>query len=258
MKLTKAELKIQKEVQSVLHKSEAPLTFEEKEFIYTNFHPGTLSDITSDSAYFTPLDLAYDFGLFAGRYGVTVDMCAGIGTLTFAARTRDYYEKDITTSICIERNPKFIEIGKRLLPEAIWIEGDIFDKSIWDNITTTYGKIDCIISNPPFGKVTKTGADRNWLKYKGSDLDMAAIEVALMHTTNVSMILPSGSTTFQYSGRPYFKEVVNKKVDKLKKETGYQFYMGNPGIDCSVYEDFKGTKIMVEHVDFMDIIKSIS
>jgi predicted RNA methylase len=252
MKLTKPEIKLQKEVKEVLIKE--VLTFEDKEFIYENFHPGTVADITSDSAYFTPLDMAYDFGLFAGRYGVCVDMCAGIGGLTFAARTRDHYDKKIKHSICIERNPKFIEIGKKLLPEAIWIQGDIFDKSIWDEITTTYGKVNYVYSNPPFGKVTKTGADRSWLKYKGADLDMAAIEVALNWCDNISMILPSGSLTFKYSGRPHYEEIENRKINKLKSDIGFDFIMSNPGIDTTAYDQFKGTKITVEYVDIERVV----
>lgn len=246
MKLSKAELKVQKEVKTILEKD--VLSFEDKEFIYENFHPGTIADITTDSAYFTPLDMAYDFGLFCCRYGVCVDMCAGIGGLSFAAKTRDFYENRIKYSICIERNPRFIEIGKKLLPEAVWLQGDIFDKGLWDEIVSTYGAVDCIYSNPPFGKVTKTGADRSWLNYKGADLDMAAIEVGLFHTNNVSMILPAGSVSFRYSGRPYYEELENRKINKLKKDIG-EFYMSNPGIDTTVYDKFKGTKITVEYVD---------
>ncbi|RYY51482.1 MAG: hypothetical protein EOO06_00320 [Chitinophagaceae bacterium] len=257
MKLTKAELRLQHQVQQLLFNNREKLTFSDREFIYKNFHPGYISDIAKDSAYFTPLDMAYDFGLFCGRYGVCVDMCAGIGILTFAARTRDHYDKKIKHSICIERNERFAEIGKKLVPKAEWIVGDIFDKSIWDYIIDKYGKINCIYSNPPFGKVSKTDCDRSWLKYQGSEIDMAAIEIALSMVPKtpyvgkrVSMILPQGSTTFQYSGRPYYKEVDNRKVNKLIKESGIDFYMSNPGIDCSVYSDFKGTKINVEYVDF--------
>jgi len=251
MKFSKKDLALQKKVDEVLLKDN--LTFEDKEFIYQDFNPGSISDVTTHSAYFTPLDLAYDFALFAGRYGTCVDMCAGIGILSFCARIRDTQEKNISNQICIERNPDYIKIGKTLLPEAIWIEGDIFDKAIWDGIIAKYGKIDSIVSNPPFGKVTKTGADRSWLKYKGADLDIAAIEVALKNSTDVSMLLPKSSVSFRYSGRPYFEEVECKKIIKLKEDTGMKFTMTNPGIDTSVYDDFKNTKYHVEHVDFVDV-----
>lgn len=249
MKLTKAQLKLQKEVEVFLEKDN--LTIEDKELIYEKFNEGAIADVTTDSAYFTPLDMAYDFALFAGRHGVCVDMCAGFGVLSFCARIRDTYEKNIKHQICIERNPKFIEIGKKLLPEADWIQGDMFDKSLWDGIVAKYGKIDCIVSNPPFGKVTKTDCDRSWLKYKGADLDMAAIEIALMYADYVDMILPSGSCTFQYSGRPYYQEKENRKVDKLRKDTGLNFIMSCDGVDTSVYEKFKNTPISVECVNIL-------
>ena len=243
MKLTKTQLKIHKQAELILQKD--ILTFEDKEFLYENFNEGAIADVTSESAYFTPLDLAYDFALFAGRYGVCVDMCAGFGVLSFCARIRDTYHNNIKHQICIERNPAFIKIGKKLLPEADWIQGDMFDKTMWDKIITKYGKIDSIVSNPPFGKVTKTDCDRSWLKYTGAELDIASMEIAmLMCQSDISMLLPKSSVEFRYSGRPYFEHTENKKVAKLRQQTG---------IDTSVYDDFKNTKIHVEHVDFVDI-----
>lgn len=250
MKLTKAELKLQKEVKALID-SDKKLTEDEIEFIYEKFNPAYIGDITSHSAYFTPLDMAYDFALFAGRYGVCVDMCAGIGMLTYAAKIRDSWEHNITHQICIERNPDYITIGKRLLPHVHWIQGDMFDEDMWKGIVKQYGRIDSIVSNPPFGKVTKTDVDRSWLKYQGADLDIASIEVALKFTNNVSMILPTGSVSFRYSGRPYYEDISNRKIDKLKKDTGLNFHMTNPGIDCSVYSEFKNTKILVEIVDII-------
>lgn len=245
MKLSKAEIKICDEVFKRIEKEK--LTFEDKEYIYENFNAGFLGDVTTNSAYFTPLDMAYDFGLFCYRSGVMVDMCAGIGTLTFAARTRDTYENKIKKSICIERNQDYIEVGKKLLPDAEWICGDMFDKTIWDYIINKYGRIDSVISNPPFGKVSKTDCDRSWLSYKGSEIDMAAIEIALKHTNNVSMILPAMSVTFKWV--PYYLEYENRKVEKLKKDIGMDIYMSNPGIDTTVYSGFKNTNIRVEYVD---------
>jgi predicted RNA methylase len=171
-------------------------------------------------------------------------MCAGIGGLTFAARMRDYYHKDIRHSVCIERNPKFCEIDKRLVPKAEWICGDIFDKGIWDDIKSRYGKINCVLSNPPFGKVTKTDADR---KYTGSEIDMAAIEVALtVCKGRIDFILPHGSVDWVTSGVPYYRRVDCRKTSKLKKDIG-EFYMDGSDVDTTTYE-FKGTNIRVECV----------
>jgi predicted RNA methylase len=246
MKLSKAEQKLQREVKALLD-SDKTLTFEELEYIYENFNPGSISDVTVHSAYFTPLDMAYDFALFAGRHGVCVDMCAGIGILTFCAQVRDTYHGNITKQICIERNPEYLRIGRRLLPNVEWILGDMFDQSIWNDIIKRHGPIDCIVSNPPFGKVSKTDCDRSWLKYQGADLDIASIEIALKHATYVDMILPTGSVPFKM--KPYYQKVENRKIEKLKSDTGLNILMQNPGIDTSVYGQFKNTKIQVECVE---------
>lgn len=252
MKLTKAQLKLQKEVDAVFAKEK--LTEDEIEYIYENYNEGMLGDVSIHSAYFTPLDLAYDFALFAPRHGVVVDMCAGFGILSHCAKIRDTYHNDITHQICIERNPAYIEVGKKLLPTADWILGDMFDLNIWKGILKKYGRIDGIVSNPPFGKTSKTDIDRSWLKYKGADLDIASMEIAMKMTDNISMLLPKSSVSFRYSGRPYYEDIENKKIDKLKKESGIQFMMTNPGVDTSVYSKFKNTPTSVEHVDFMDIV----
>ena len=249
MKLSKQQVKEQKQIYDLIQSNDR-FTDDELEMIYEKFNEGYLQDVTSSSAYFTPLDLAYDFALMAGRYGVVVDMCAGIGVLSFAARIRDTYEKNIRKIVAIERNEVYYNIGKKLLPEVDWILGDIFDKSIWDRIKEKYGKVNCVISNPPFGKVSQSDADRSWLKYKGSDIDIAAIEIAMLNAECVDFILPQGSCTFRFSGRPYYDEVENRKIAKLKKETGVDFYMSCTSVDTSVYESFKNTKITVECVSF--------
>ena len=130
MKLSKQQVKEQKQIYDLIQ-SKDKFTFEELELIYEKFNEGYLQDVTSNSAYFTPLDLAYDFALFAGRHGIVVDMCAGIGVLSFAALTRDTYDKNIKKIVAIERNEAYYNLGKKLLPEVDWILGDIFDKSLW-------------------------------------------------------------------------------------------------------------------------------
>jgi 16S rRNA G966 N2-methylase RsmD len=263
MKLSKREQKKQKEVLELLNKES--LTHAEIEKIYTDLNEGGLGDVTGNSAYFTGLPLAYDFAAMAPTSGVVVDMCAGFGVLSYAALCRDTYEGRIKKIICIERDPKYIEVGKKLvqsitkeksrtdtLTEVVWICGDMFDESLWKKIEAEHGKIDCIISNPPYGKISKTDYSRDWLKYKGAEMEMAAVEIGYIKADYASYILPQGSCTFRASGRYGFggaEHVENRKVAALKKDMGVNFYMAWMSIDTTFEgygDNFKNTKIVVE------------
>ncbi len=48
-----------------------------------------------------------------------------------------------------------MEIGRKLLPEARWINADVFD---WRELDL--GRYDCAIGNPPFGRVKRQGMAR--------------------------------------------------------------------------------------------------
>lgn len=67
-------------------------------------------------------------------------LCAGIGVLSYAAqlecsdRSRCY--ADIT---CVELNPHYVEVGKKVVPEATWICADVLDPfclTSWANLTS--------------------------------------------------------------------------------------------------------------------------
>ncbi len=70
----------------------------------------------------------------------------------------------------------------------------------------------------------------------------------MMNAEYVDVILPLGSCTFRYSGRQYYEEIENKKVAKLKKETGLNFAMSFTSVDTSVYKCFKNTMVAMECV----------
>ncbi|TDD34616.1 hypothetical protein E1286_40665 [Nonomuraea terrae] len=48
--------------------------------------------------------------------------------------------------MCVESNELYVEVGRRVLPEATWIVGDVFDVS-----SMGLGMFDCAISKPPSG-----------------------------------------------------------------------------------------------------------
>ncbi|MCC8409897.1 hypothetical protein LJ707_13245 [Mucilaginibacter sp. UR6-1] len=163
--------------------------------------------------------------------------------------------KDIT---CVELNPTYYEVGKKLLPEANWINDSIFNYK-------DFGLFKQAISNPPFGKI-KTGLDKNLqseLKYKGAEFDLITVEIAFKIADYGCFILPQQSTPFKYSGSEFYMDLretgkgynpygltVPNKVQKFIKETGLD-YMFNIGIDTSIYKDsWKGVSPICEIVTF--------
>ncbi|MEM6617579.1 MAG: hypothetical protein AAF619_13740, partial [Pseudomonadota bacterium] len=48
-----------------------------------------------------------------------------------------------TELVCVEINPAFVEIGKKMIPEATWICADVFDV-----LDIELGHFDCAVSNP--------------------------------------------------------------------------------------------------------------
>lgn len=249
-KLTKQQIKDHNIAVELLKKDE--LTFEEKLLVYQHWNEGANNNNAEAGAFFTPIDLAKDFSFTYYNNEKTIDLCAGIGMLSFFA----YHYNNCKDITCVELNPSYVEVGKKLLPEANWIQGSIFDYK-------KFGHFDQSISNPPFGKI-KTGLVKDLeLNYKGSEFDLITIEIASKISDYGSFIVPQGSTPFRYSGAPYFQDSrqqskgynphelsVPIKVAKFIRETGLD-YEFNVGIDTSIYKDqWKGVSPTCEIVTF--------
>ncbi|KAF2331479.1 MAG: methyltransferase [Flavobacterium nitrogenifigens] len=228
------------------------LTFEEKLIVYEKWNESANSLNSEAGAFFTPIDLARDFSLQIYEGAKIVDMCAGIGMLSFFA----YHYNKCTDITCVELNPQYVEVGKKLLPEAKWICGSIFDFEQLEHY-------DQAIGNPPFGKI-KTGiSTSSKLKYKGSEFDLITIEIASLIADCGAFIVPQMSTPFRYSGCHFFEDLrenskgynpyersLPQKVQKFINETklNYEF---NIGIDTSVYiNQWKGVSPMCEIITF--------
>lgn len=235
-KLTKAEVAQHNKIKDLLYSDKA-LTWDEKEFMLEHYHEGATSINSEAGAFFTPHGLARDFTLDVGG-GKLIDMCAGIGKLSFWKLTYDQYQKTIKDLICVELNPQYVELGKRIVPEATWIQGDVLSVDLPDDFDWAY-------SNPPFGNI-KTS---EWSgKYKGSNFEYKVIERASQIAKNGSFILPSGSCNFKYSGAHYFDWIERPKYKTFNKQTGIEFHAG-VGIDTSVYKnDWKGVSVICESV----------
>lgn len=251
-KLTKQQYKQHNEAVELLQKD--ILTFEDKLFVFQNWNESAESINSQAGAFFTPLGLSRDFTFEIIEGSTLIDLCAGIGVLAFHA----YHWKNCQVT-CVELNPKYVEVGKKLLPEATWINKSIFEYK-------DFGHHHQSISNPPFGKV-KTGIDediRKHLKYKGKEFEYITIEIASLISDYGSFIVPQGSTPFKYSGsqigfidllskhkgyNPYGQEPM-QKVKKFLRETEFKPIF-NMGIDTSVYKkDWKGVSPTCEIINF--------
>lgn len=247
MKLSKPQIKLHKQAEEYLKKD--VLSFDEKLFVLENWNEGAENINSSAGAFFTPVGLAKDFNLNLYNNSTVIDLCAGIGMLSFFA-----YHFNNCKVTCVELNPDYVRVGKKILPEATWINCSVTDPELLN-----LPKFKQAISNPPFGKI-KSGLDSTSRKYRGSEFEYITIDVASQLATEGVFILPQISTPFKYSGNKHYEEVEpSSKLSKFFKETGLE--MSLPiGIDTECYlEDWKGVKPLCEivEIDFSDVAEIV-
>ncbi len=236
-KLTKSELRAHKQALDILAK--ITLTEDDKEFVYRNWHEGANHINSAAGAFFTPFDMAFDFAIDAGG-GRVIDLCAGIGMLSYAIWQRSRYYDARPKITCIERNPDYLAVGQKLLPEAEWICADVFDV-----LDMNLGRFDSAVSNPPFGNIRR---DRNSPRYTGKDFEFHVIDIAAHLADYGTFIVPQGSAGFNYSGRQNYERQKDGKAVKFQELTGLHFDSGC-GIDTNFYiNDWKGVSPMCEIV----------
>lgn len=238
-KLTKNETKKHNEAVKLLEKE--TLKLEDKEFIFNNWNESANHTNGAFGAFFTPLDMAYDFSMDVYPNKI-IDLCAGIGVLSFAILSR-YPDAEIT---CVELNPAYVEVGKRLVPEANWICADVFDV-----IGMDLGRFDCAVSNPPFGRVKRSG---NAPRYTGAEFEFHVIDIASQIADHGVFIVPQMSAGFKYSGARFYERHTSGKAFDFQKQMKMHFDAG-VGVDTSVFiNDWKGVSPMCEivSVDFME------
>lgn len=243
-KLTKAEAKRHAAACDLLA-LDRPLTVDERESVYTDWHEGAESNQTWSSAFFTPVAMASDLRFDMPEHGTLIDLCAGIGRLAYFAggqcawpETRHPYSR----IVCVERNPRYVEVGRRLFPEAEWHCGDVLDADLMRSL----GTFDAAVMNPPFGNTTKS--DHSAPRYKGADLDLAVMDVAATLAPYCVAVVPKDRAPWDYRGN----RQASKRADLFKAATGYELHRFS-SLDCEYYRDqWNGVSPSVEIVGFGD------
>jgi SAM-dependent methyltransferase len=241
-KLSKAETKLHNQASALLAKDH--LSFEDAEFVLTHWQEGANHVNGEAGAFFTPLPLAWDFAIEVQGSRI-LDLCAGIGALAFCAYHHGSFGRDSAREIvCVEKNPAYIEIGRKILPQATWIQADVFN-------LPDLGEFDCVISNAPFGNVRREGKAP---RYSGAEFELGVIDIASDLGRYGVFIVPQMSAPFTYSGRRDFQARETAKTSAFRKQTRIEMQPGC-GIDCSFHvEGWHGVAPVVEIVaaDFED------
>ncbi|WP_328824476.1 methyltransferase [Pseudomonas arcuscaelestis] len=231
-KLSKVAAKLHQQALDLVY-SDKPLRLDDRYFILENFHESATNMNGLAGAFFTPEGLANDFSIEVPECKSLIDLCAGIGRLAFACRER------AERIVCVELNPEYAAVGKRVMPEAEWIVSDVF--ALGD-----LGRFNVAISNPPFGAV-KTGHAFNG-RYTGASFEYKLIEVASKIADHGVFIIPQASAPFRYSGQPNFRVEITRECQKFMDQSGV-LLEHNCGLDTSAYlDEWHGVSPMCEIV----------
>lgn len=240
-KLSRSEAHNHNEALRMLEKD--VLSYEEKIFVLENYHEGATNMNGLAGAFFTPLNMARNFANIYCANERIIDLCAGIGSLAFHIMEANKWEEQKPEITCIEINPEYVEVGKKIVPEATWICGNVLD----DDLLLSLGSFFQAVSNPPFGNV-KTQDDRKNYRYTGSQLEYKVIEQASKIAKYGAFILPQMSVPWKYSGVQGFKNMPSAKYEQFNRQTGIEFE-DDPCIDTTALEcSFKQVDITVEFI----------
>lgn len=215
--------------------SDKELNDDEKQFIIENFIAASSNEHKLTGAFFTPIDYAFEVaGMEVPENCTVLDLCAGIGSLAYAI------SKSCNPSklVCVELNPAYVEVGKRIVPEATWIVADALTVELQE-------RFNVVVSNPPFGNIKTSTAEKG--KYKGSKFEFRLIEKAASLASYGIFILPQASAPFSCSGLAQQIETP-EATDAFSQQTGIVLEQGASS-DSSVYLDqWQGAKPLCEVV----------
>lgn len=235
-KLTKPQIKKHEQARRLIDRGN--LSHEETLFVFENYMEDAECINSKHGAFFTPFGLANDFTLqIPYKYEKKIkiiDLCAGIGVLSYAASL------DTCNIICVEINPDYVEVGRKLLPQATWICGDALDPHLLDSL----GHFDFAMANPPFGNIKSDYRKA----YSSGKFEYMIIEAASRIADKGAFIIPQMSAPFRYSGTPNHVWLEEGSARRFENKTGIELEF-NVGIDTTTYkEDWHGVTPLCEIV----------
>jgi predicted RNA methylase len=241
-KLSKAQAKAHQQACDLLAKD--ALSEDDKWFVLENWQESANHVNSTAGAFFTPVGLARDFSIEVGG-GRVIDLCAGIGTLSFMVMLR-HCHGPLPQIVCIERNEAYAEVGRKILPEATWICANLFEVDL-----TALGHFDWAISNPPFGSVKRT---KSAPRYSGKAFEYHVIDIASDIADLGAFIIPQEAASFRYSGEQCFEVKHSDAYKRFVEQTSIDLGP-NCGLDTSAYlNDWHGVSPKTEIViaDFVE------
>lgn len=240
-KLSKAQIAAYAKAEAIL--AQDVLTDDDRFYVLEHWQESATNVNSAAGAFFTPYALAADMALELSNLRGTVrilDLCAGAGTLGLAVLRKNVWQihtGDLDLQIvCVETNPEYVRVGRKILPEAEWIEASIFD-------LPDLARFDVAMSNPPFGRVKRDG---DAPRYTGAEFEYHVLDIAA-HRADVGVfILPQQSVPFRYSGQPCYRQESTDRHARFVKQTGIRLEAGC-GVDTSIYrDDWHGVSPQVE------------
>jgi len=238
-KLTKPQIAAHKQACELLRQD--VLSEDDRWFVLENWQESATHINSAAGAFFTPLGLARDFRLEVHGRRI-LDLCAGIGTLSFFLHPTcwDDAKREI---VCVDNNPDYVSVGRKIVPEATWIEADVF-------ALPNLGHFDCVIANPPFGGTARSKSASP--RYRGREFEYHLIDIASDLGDAGVFIVPQMSAPFSYSGRQDFRISSSTAYAGFERQTAIQLSVGIP-IDTSAYRnEWRGAAPTTEivHADF--------
>lgn len=229
-KLTKRQIAAHDEAIRLL--SQATLSEEEKEFVFENYREDARHINSKAGAFFTPSGLARDLAIHIPcKYGETtriIDLCAGIGALSYAAHLGDGGWGTITWTSLVWKSTRIMsKLESSFSPEATWICGDALDQALLASL----GHFDYAIANPPFGNIKTEHRE----SYHQGAFEYMVIEAASRIADGGAFILPQMSAPFIYSGARKHRWLEAGRARDFEAATGIRLEF-NIGIDTSCYK----------------------